>query len=41
VAADGRFLLLRDPQRLADTSLAITVVVDWFEELEAQVPAGR
>jgi hypothetical protein len=41
VAADGRFLVLRDPQRMRGTTTSITVVLNWFEELNARVPAGR
>ena len=37
VADDGRFLLLRDPER-EEESLTITVVVNWFEELKQLVP---
>ena len=39
VDADGRFLLLHDPQLGATgTAVKITVVVNWFEELERLVP---
>ena len=38
VAADSRFLLLRDPQLDTASSAMITAVINWLEELKQQVP---
>jgi len=39
VAADGRFLMMREDAKDTDAAPSIVVVQNWFEELKAKVPA--
>ena len=36
--ADGRFLMLRDPSDADAAAISITVIVNWFDELNRLVP---
>ena len=40
VAPDGRFLMLKR-QQTSTPLTRVNVVLNWLEELEAQVPTGR
>jgi hypothetical protein len=39
VAPDGRFLMIKVPERQASAPQSIIVVLNWIEELKARVPA--
>ena len=41
VAPDGRFLGIDNWQHPEDPVTTIHVVLNWFEDLKARVPAGR
>ena len=38
---DGRFLSITDPLLAEGALSSMTVVLNWFEELKARVPAGK